>query len=369
MNRWRWLILLLVLAGLYLAFWPVAVEPVAWSPEPDPGLERGAFAPTALMTGATLVDLDGHEGPEDLALGPDGAIYTGTLDGAILRYDPETGRVDAVADTGGRPLGLEFGPDGALYVADAYRGLLAIDLREAGGGRGLAVLATEAGGARIKYANSLVVAGRKVYFTDASTRFGAQESGGTLAASVLELVEHGASGRVLEHDLDSGKTAVLAKGFAFANGLALTADGAHLVLAETGGYRLLKIGLSGAERGAVSVLIDNLPGFPDNIERGPDGLYWVGLTSPRLAGMDALAEYPALRKLVMRLPPALKPKPLRHGAVLAVDASGRVRASIQDPSGGISTTSAALLTDDALYVARLEGRNFARISPPPAIRE
>ena len=36
-------------------------------------------------------------------------------------------KVDLVARTGGRPLGIEFAPDGRLLVCDALRGLLWVD--------------------------------------------------------------------------------------------------------------------------------------------------------------------------------------------------------------------------------------------------
>ena len=363
MSLFRLLAVVVVLAIAYLALWPVPIDPVAWKPGENPGLEEGAYATTALMDDAEVVDLGGPDGPEDFAEAPDGAIYTGAHDGEILRYDPKTGALSTVANTGGRPLGLDFGPSGALYVADAYKGLLAID-----SDGGVAVLATEAAGSPILYADDLAVIGRKIYFSDASTKFGAKASGGTLAGSILELMEHRKTGRILEHDLDSGETVVLADGFSFPNGVTPAVDGSHIVIAETGEYRLLTIETEGPRRGEVSVLIDGLPGFPDNVERGPDGLYWVGLTSPRLPGIDALAEYPFLRKVAMRLPPALRPKPAHHGAVLAIDPKGGVRASVQDPSGAISTTATALRTKDALYVSRLEGPNFARIAPPPATR-
>ena len=40
---------------------------------------------------------------------------------------------------------------------------------------------------------------------------------------------------------------------------------------------------------AVQVLLDDLPGFPDNVTRGAEGRYWVGLTKPRSDTIDAMA--------------------------------------------------------------------------------
>ena len=45
------------------------------------------------------------------------------------------------------------------------------------------------------------------------------------------------------------------------------------------------------------VLLDNLPGFPDNVTRGADGRYWTGFTKPRSKTIDDLARKPFLRAL------------------------------------------------------------------------
>ena len=65
-------------------------------------------------------------GAEDVLVGPDGTVFTGTEDGAIWALDPATGSTRRVADTGGRPLGIELLPDGDLLVCDAKRGVLRV---------------------------------------------------------------------------------------------------------------------------------------------------------------------------------------------------------------------------------------------------
>src|SRR4051812_12677243 len=100
-------------------------------------------------------------GAEDVVVGADGAVFTGTEDGVVHRIDPDSGRVAAVADTGGRPLGLELLGDGRLLVCDARRGLLAVD-------PGTGAVDELAGGYR--FCNNAAVAGDgTIYFSDSST--------------------------------------------------------------------------------------------------------------------------------------------------------------------------------------------------------
>jgi len=55
------------------------------------------------------------------------------------------------------------------------------------------------------------------------------------------------------------------------------------------------------------VLLDNLPGYPDNLMRGRDGRIWDGLVRPRNPAADTLAQWPFLRKIALRLPQSLLP--------------------------------------------------------------
>lgn len=53
-----------------------------------------------------------------------GHLRTGLADGTILRIDPATGPRTVVANTTGRPLGLEPSADDAVLVCDHDHGLL-----------------------------------------------------------------------------------------------------------------------------------------------------------------------------------------------------------------------------------------------------
>jgi sugar lactone lactonase YvrE len=331
---------------VYLALWPVSVQPVAWEAPEDAGYTRD-FTQNDSLTTLELIDLDGRIGPEDADIGPDGLIYVATHDGEVLRIG-KNGGVTSFAQTQGRPLGLEFDADGTLYVADAYRGLLAVDHTG-----GVTLLSNQAeDGSPVLFADDVdIAADGTVYFSDASTRFGAQANGGTLAASVLDLVEHSANGRILKYDPVSGKTTVFADGLNFANGVAVNEVSDAVFVVETGAYRIWRFPIDGSPG---RVILENLPGFPDNINNAADGTFWVGLVSPRNAIMDKLAGLPSLRRVIMRLPDAMKPAPTRYGFILRIDAEGRVIETLQDPSGSYAlTTGAVTLSDGRIAVTSL----------------
>ena len=66
-----------------------------------------------------------------------------------------------------------------------------------------------------------------------------------------------------------------------------------------------------------------LPGYPDNIARGTDGLIWVTIGSPPVPVLEAVLRMPTpVRRAVGRIPPALQPEPGRSAWVLAFDDRG-----------------------------------------------
>jgi sugar lactone lactonase YvrE len=363
--RWAVVAILAILAILagaiaYLSLWPVPVQPVAWQAAVSPGY-AGAHAQNTRLAGLRTIGIGAETGPEHIALGPDGQLYAAVTSGKILRMDPDGARREVFADTGGRVLGFAFDSAGALIAADAARGLLSI-----APDRQVRVLADRtAAGDPIRYADGVVVAGDGIiYFTDASARFSPAQWGGTFEASVLDILEQSATGRVLAYDPASGRTRVVAHGLSFANGIALSLDGRSLFVNETGRYRIWKIDANadgvdvrtGAP--AARVLFDNLPGYPDNLMRGRDGRIWVGLAKPRNPTIDRLAARPFLRAVILRLPRALWPVPQAYGHVFAFDERGAVVADLQDPAGAYPETTGVTETAGRLYIQSLHAHHI-----------
>ena len=92
-------------------------------------------------------------GLDVVACGPNGELYTGLSDGRILRFGPGVGYTEWV-NTGGRPLGMQVDVSGRLIVADAERGLLAVDAN-----RNIEVLVDQVFGERLVFGSDMAIAG------------------------------------------------------------------------------------------------------------------------------------------------------------------------------------------------------------------
>lgn len=338
-------------AVLYLLAWPVPIDPVAWQAPTDRGLVD-PFASNYLLDAATAIDLGDHEGPEDATLGRDSLVYVTTAGGRVLRI--RNRRVEAFADAGGRPLGIEVDADGSLVVANAYLGLQRIDER----GKVTKILDSVDGTTPI-YPNNLAIAhDGKVYFTEASSKFGADKYRGSYNASLLDIMEHGGHGGVFVFDPMTDTSQQLLDDLNYANGIAISEDNSFLVIAETGNYRVLKHWLAGPLQGETEILLDNLPGFPDNLKTGKSGRFWMGFAAPRNALLDKLSDKPWLRKVVQRLPAAIRPKAVPASHVVAFNGTGEILMNMHDPNARFPTLTGVLETQRSLYLTTLFGHEL-----------
>lgn len=357
---------LLIVTAAYLCWWPVPVEPVSWQAPEAPGYV-GPHARNSRLAEFTLVDLNGDTGPEHILFGDDGRLYTGVDGGTILRMEPDGGAQEVFANTGGRALGMDFDAAGNLIVADALKGLLSVD--PAGN---VSVLNTEVAGTAIGFADAVVVADSgRIYVSDATQRFPPSrwnDAGMTEQAAALDILENSCTGRILEYDPQSRATRVVADGFSFANGVALSGDQHSLFVAETGRYRIWRIPVDGDaldvrdSHPGVDVLLENLPGFPDNLMRGDDGRIWVGFAGPRMPMLDKLSARPFWRKLIVRLPGFLRSSGRGFGHIMAFTEEGDIVRDLQDPDGSFPTTTGATEYGNRLYLHTLNDLGLAWVS-------
>ena len=77
------LAVLVTLLLLYLLFWPVPIDPAAWTPPEVPEL-KGIYQPNSLLASADRLGEGAGIGPEDVAVDSQGWIYGGMEDGRII---------------------------------------------------------------------------------------------------------------------------------------------------------------------------------------------------------------------------------------------------------------------------------------------
>jgi sugar lactone lactonase YvrE len=315
------------------------VHPVRWTPPAAPPRARLAESDPP-MSAPSRLPLPGV-GPEDVVVDGDGRLLTGLADGRVLRIAPDTGAVETLANTGGRPLGLEALPDGAVLVCDEQRGLLRVDASGA-----VEVLVDLVDGARLTFASNVVAdADGTIYFSASTRRF-------DLAHYRADLLEHSGTGRLFRRTPD-GAVETLLDGLQFANGVVLAPDRGSVLVAETAAYRVTRYWLTGPAAGTSDRLVENLPGFPDNMSLGSDGLVWIALAAPRDPLLDRLLPMPGvIRKLVWALPERLLPDAKPTTWVLGVSLGGEVVHDLQR-AGDYRMVTSVWERDGRLYLGSL----------------
>lgn len=383
-------VVLLAGYGAYALLVPSSFAPRAWQPQPV-AAARSALPPSQPFTGLERLGVDVAHGPETVAVDDQGRLYAGYDDGTIRRFSADGDHHEVFATTNGRPLGLAFGPapqatdpaappetteqaaDEAnnrddstdtdhnesaqpqtLYVADADKGLLAIDPTGQ-----ITIVATGADDTPFGFTDDVDVgADGRVYFSDASSKYG---NGHYLA----DILEHGGHGRLLAFDPATGQTQVLLSGLQFANGVAVGPDGGFVAVTETGAYRVTRYWLSGPRGGTHDVLVDNLPGFPDGISFNGQQRFWVALFAPRNTLLDAAAGQPWVRTLIFHLPAWAQPAPEHVARVLGLSTDGRIVDNLVDSStGAYAPITSVIQAGHTLYLGSLTQNAFARLPGP-----
>jgi sugar lactone lactonase YvrE len=324
---------LLSLALAYLLFWPVPIDPVVWQPATNP-----RTAPNDRLSGVRSLP-DVGPGPESVAIGPDGCLYTGLQDGRVVRMLADGTGMETFVHTGGRPLGMKFDAGGNLIVADAFRGLLSVSPE-----RKITVLADTVNGERMLFPNDLAIAADGIiWFSDTSRRFDQHNW-------MLDFLEGRATGRLLRYDPRTGRVEVVLDHLMFANGVALGPGDEFVLVNETLAARITRYWLRGPKAGQSDTFASALPGYPDNLTYNGRGVFWVALPSPRNSALEALAGWPSLRKVVQRMPAQLRERKLGRTAwVLGINTDGQVLHNMQNPTGSYGPVTSVTETNDRLY--------------------
>jgi len=77
---------LTVLLGVGLFLATPRPDPVAWTPPVAPSLTEGPYATNGRLHGIRRIAAIHAKGPESVAVGTDGTLYTGFEDGRVARF-------------------------------------------------------------------------------------------------------------------------------------------------------------------------------------------------------------------------------------------------------------------------------------------
>ena len=273
------------------------------------------------------------DGPEDVILDDDDHIYVGNRTGDIVRFlAPDYTRQEVFVHVGGRPLGMAFAKDGSLLVCIGGMGLYSI-----GRDRSIRKLTDETNrswfsvidDSRLKLADDLDIApDGRVFFSEATVRYEMHEW-------PVDCLESRGNGRIICYDPNTGITRTIIKNLLFPNGICMMHDGQSFLFAETWACRVSRYWFDGPKKGTVEVVIGDLPGYPDNINRASDGTYWLALVGIRTPSLDLALKMPGFRRrMARRIAPDewLYPN-INTGCVVRFDETGRIIETLWDFGG------------------------------------
>jgi ribose transport system permease protein len=355
-NRDRWLSKVYV-SPAYLSLPP---PPSALDP-------TSRYALNDKLRSVEVIGLGQIEGPEDVILDRDDNLYCGTRHGDIVRFfGPDHSRHEIFAHIGGHPLGMAFDRKGDLLVCIGGMGLYAVSpdktvtkLTDETNRSWLSVVDDS----RLRLADDVDVApDGRVYFSEATVRY-EQEDWAT------DALESRGNGRMVCYDPRTGVTRTIIHKIVFANGVCMSRDKQSFFFAESWTCSIKRYYFDGPKTGRLETLIDNLPGYPDNINRASDGCYWAALLGMRTPALDLALTMPDFRRrMAKRVAPELWLYPnINTGCVIKFDDQGRIVGSLWD-LGGVNHPMITSMREHKgyLYLGGVSNNRIGRYKIPGA---
>ena len=360
------LLAILVLAAVYTFLFPLDGKVKAFKAPVSQGY-TGDFQANSALAALQKIDLEGYTRPETV-LYRDGYLYS-SCHGQLLRTAEDGSGTELLYDSeDGETVGFDFDADGNIVFCDvrfagSTPGIYKADI--SGAETVVTPLCTEVEGEKLRCPDALAVAENGIIYFSEATEFSPVTYNNATLAFQYECYYHSSNGKVCAYDPATGEAWVLASGFSGANGIALSFDGQYLYLCETMEYCIWRIPVTArhATKGnGAELFLSNLPGCVDNLNRGQNGLYWVGLVSPRTASWDEMLGSVPLRKILLRygtIPDPSSPETASAtgtATVFAFDDTGAIRAFLMAEDSEYHSITGATETEDRLY---LHGNNYA----------
>ena len=304
--------------------------PPAPSTAPDCGT---AWALNDRLRNVSAIGLGRIEGPEDVILDRNDHLYAGSRHGDIIRFlAPDYEEMEVFAHIGGTPLGMAFDREDNLYVCIGGMGLYKVTPE-----RKVEKVTDETNrsfssindDSRLRLADDLdITEGGLIFFSEATVRFEMHEW-------ATDGLEARGNGRIICYDTNTGKTNTVIRNLKFPNGVCIASDGQSFLFAETWGCSVKRYWFEGPKKGTTEIVLENLPGFPDNINNSSDGNYWMSLVGMRCPALDLAWKMPGFRSRMAKRVPRdewLFPN-INTGCVLKFNEQGEVLETLWDMGG------------------------------------
>src|SRR5580693_2251005 len=293
----------------------------------------GPFAQNDKLRDVTLIGVGRIEAPEDVILDRNDNLYAGSRHGDIIRFmAPDYERMEVFAHIGGQPLGMAFDREDNLYVCIGGMGLYRITPD-----RKVEKVTDETNrslysvndDSRLRLADDLDIADDgRIFFSEATVRYEMHEW-------PVDGLEARGNGRIICYDPTKGTTKTVLRGLKFPNGICIASDGQSILFAETWGCSIKRYWFDGPKTGKVETVMDNLPGYPDNINLASDGNYWLAMVGMRSPALDLAWRMPGFRLRMGKRVPIdewLFPN-INTGCVIKFNERGEVLESFWDLQG------------------------------------
>ena len=260
-------------------------------------------------------------------------LYCGNRHGDIMRFfGPDHTRHEIFAHVGGQPLGLAFDRTAISTSASAAWGFIRSRRTASSTSsrtRPTAHCSRWSTNSRLRLADDLDIApDGRVFFSEATIRFEMHEW-------PVDALESRGNGRIICYDPKTGKSHTEVSNLIFPNGICMLPDGESFFFAETFGCRVSRYWYAGPKKGRLEIVIDNMPGYPDNINRASDGNYWLAIVGMRSPALDLALRMPGFRRRMARriAPDAWMYPNLNTGCVIKFNEKGEVLESLWDLGG------------------------------------